>query len=460
MSDNENDGSDCFQCDDDDVYDREETGAVYDQMAYEEAAQSSVSGLESFYAQENPKSKGSKLKAVMFRMYPKLAKVEEKARIESTFNAKAGDSAAFMRENANAEDMCEIERTAIEKEQKRRGAIRDEIKQRQNAKRAFTSEGYKPSELVLYDARVKRYAEEGVKVLHSEAIKELEIGSTRFMAFNNGCDKGDFTEFYRKPCSLCCLWCTETFDNPPLPMPRRVTSSFGGVARQKVLGTCPAFIFYVHGHYCSPSCVLAAAHEMGVHLSRDLKPLVWHMLRSVYKVKSNAKIGRAPDRSALKKFGGNMDIDAFRATGGLSISTRVLEMPIVPFLSGIEELEKTKTTLRETLAPGTVRDFIIKTTFHNFQSVAIRDLIFRADTSTNASANTQSKSVQPDANRMQRGGFATLPTIEEQLRISERKLVLEKQVVGEDPVKKKRKTLFDYMHLEQVPVPKPPLKNE
>ena len=324
--------------------------------------------------------------------------------------------------------------------------------------------GYNPDIGNVFTERERRHVSQGIIRVAAEAIKHLDIKKTRFVSCNT---KETTTDFYSNPCSLCCLWCTEPFANPPFPLPRRVSPIKSGVI---AFTRCDAIMlsdqhevsFHVTGQYCSPSCVLAAADECTrLNNSKSLKPLVFFMFRKVYNIPSLTNIVQAPDRRMLVKYGGIMSIEAFRATGAIGIQTTTIEMPLVPFYAGVEEVEKIKFCVRETLEPGGVVDYVVK---------VVNSIGAQALTSRNAyqqqpqpremkrpfDIRNTIKDTTPSSPKL----FSAMPTIAQQLALSERMMVLEKEAVGDKTGNVKRKTLKDFMRLESRPriLPSKPMK--
>ena len=328
-----------------------------------------------------------------------------------------------------------------------------------------TSIGYNPDISNVFAERERRHTAEGIVRVAAEAIKHLDVTKTRFVPCNTNAND---MAFYQKPCTLCCLWCTEPFDNPPFPLPRRVspikcdTLTLTDKKMTFMLSDERAVSFHVTGQYCSPSCVLAAADECSrLNGMKSLKPLVFYMLRKAYNMPSKTDIVQAPDRRMLTKYGGIMDINAFRATGAIGIHTSVAEMPLVPFYAGVEEVEKIKFCVRETLDPGGVVDYVVKVV-HSIGAQALttrnayqqqqhtRETKRPSDFRNNIRDNKVALSSSPNR-------FSAMPTIAEQLALSERMMVLEKETVGDKTGNVKRKTLKDFMRLESRPriLPKP-----
>ncbi len=325
--------------------------------------------------------------------------------------------------------------------------------------------GYNPDINNVFVERERRHAAQGIVRVAAEAIKHLDITKTRFVPCNTNAKD---MAFYQKPCNLCCLWCTEPFDNPPFPLPRRVspikcdTVTLVDKKMAFMLSDERAVSFHVTGQYCSPSCVLSAADECSrLNGTKSLKPLVFYMLRKAYNMPSKTDIVQAPDRRMLTKYGGIMDINAFRATGAIGINTSTVEMPLVPFYAGVEEVEKIKFCVRETLDPGGVVDYVVKVV-HSIgaQALTTRNAYQQQQNTRETKKPSDFRNIRDNKVALSSSSpnrFSAMPTIAEQLALSERMMVLEKEAVGDKTGNVKRKTLKDFMRLESRPriLPKP-----
>ena len=285
--------------------------------------------------------------------------------------------------------------------------------------------GYGTSILNELKAREAKYEAKGIYRVSTEVCKTIATKKTRFVPSSTYTDsKEKLNAFYTKPTKLCCLWCTEPINGVPLPICEKYYAKMD--------------TFYVSGQYCSPSCIVAECAGRTVGTSRvSLLPPNRMMLKREYGICLRETITAAPPMRLLKKFGGPMSIKAFRATGGLNIVTHATELPFLPLCAGIEEIEYVKSTVTENLSDGDLHKFVISSMNNRFQQpIPI--------------CVSQPSSQQKRRRRQQRGAFATLPTIEQQLESSGRRLRLEKASVadmGEE--RTKAKTLLDYMKLHQ-----------
>lgn len=136
---------------------------------------------------------------------------------------------------------------------------------------------------------------------------------------------------------IACLWCTECFSGTPCIIPEREDSG----------------IYRVYGNFCCPECSLAYL------LSEIIDPHVrWErmaLLHRFYQDFYESRIFPAPSREILKKFGGPLSIEEYRAT----VQEKIVRIDIqVPPLVSILGTMDTKpidfydTNLR-TNGPGT-----------------------------------------------------------------------------------------------------------
>lgn len=235
--------------------------------------------------------------------------------------------------------------------------------------------------------------------------RELDVKQTRYFPFFKESTKNP-RKFYTETTDLCCMWCTLQINGVPYPMPYNFSVSMN--------------VFYVGGQYCSYQCLLADSRK------QKRSPITCHMIKTVYKVPFSViqTIKPAPSPYLLKKFGGVMEADEYRATLNMyeSISHREIRLPFIPISAGIEEVEKMKTTIYEYGDDEKVERVVNATlmphkTFHMTQH-----------------------------RKVQKSRYSSMPTLEEQIKASEAKLVLEKH---RDEGKSKRKTLKDFMKIKQ-----------
>ena len=388
--------------------------------------------------------KKKKSKCTFAKLLSKARRTTENHRNDVAFALASRASVEKENKEILIDDQLALIASKEQKEQKelKRKRMNKEKTQTSKGYNAFPSivRGYNPSIIEVFTEREKQYASTRDQRTLIEIVKELDVKKTRFVPFTSNHNDSDF---YCKPCSFCCLWCTEPFEWIPLPLPRRMSATRSGPDN-----------FHVTGHYCTPSCVLAAAEEVCVvNHQRSLRPLVLHMLNSVYGYKSSIHLVSAPDRRMLMKFGGVMSIDIFRATGALGVKTVPIEMPLFPFCAGIEEIEKVKISVRETIAPDSVIEHVIRVV-HGIgaQQMTMSNATYNQNNNNNFTKlkrPRQDTEISTARTPLQR--FTAIPTITEQLAISERMMVLEKETIGEDTTRVKRKTLKDFMKLESKP---------
>jgi hypothetical protein len=237
--------------------------------------------------------------------------------------------------------------------------------------------------------------------------RNIWVKRTRYFPFNVKANH-DLKLFYTTPTSLCCMWCTEQINRIPIPMPMSFSK--------------PLNAFYVFGQYCSCQCMIAKADTEGK------RPMARHMLGTAYGVPYATPINPAPSPYVMQKYGGSMTNEQYRATFlSAKLKTSLIRLPFVPFAAGIEEIEKIKTVIYE----------------YGDESKVARVV--------NASLVISRPSAIQTSNprKMQRSKFSKLPTIEEQIAQSERKLRLERQDAGlTDSNKPKPRTLKDFMRVK------------
>lgn len=234
--------------------------------------------------------------------------------------------------------------------------------------------------------------------------RDIGVKQTRFLPFFMKASV-DIEEFYRTPTDLACIWCTETFDDPPIPLAYSYSRSRDA--------------FVVGGQYCSFQCMLAQAKRLG------RRPVCCHMMKSVYKIPfaKTSMYNEAPCNLLLKKFGGAMTTEQFRATSEMvDVKHRRIQLPFIPLSAGMEEVQHMTSTIYD---------------------YGDEEKVLRVVSAT----ITQSRPIPVDnlvPNKVQRTKFAQMPTLQEQISQSERKLRLQRKP---DDVKKKKRTLRDFMSI-------------
>lgn len=121
--------------------------------------------------------------------------------------------------------------------------------------------------------------------------------------------------------SISCYWCCHKFDNAPFGIPITFQND----------------TFYVFGCFCSLEC--AAAHNFNTNTNIDdmweRYSLINLLSRRIQYTPSQVR--PAPDRLALKMFGGYMDIDQFRSYSG---TRKVININFPPMSSISQQIEE------------------------------------------------------------------------------------------------------------------------
>ena len=256
--------------------------------------------------------------------------------------------------------------------------------------------------LVKEDDLEKRGAKgkhEGHKI-----VRDIHVKQTRFFPFFTDAAHGP-KGFYSVPTDLVCIWCTEQFDTVPIPLPASYSKSRDA--------------FRVGGQYCSTQCMMAKAGQ------RNLRPVASHMLKSVYKIPfaKTEFYKAAPSPMLLKKFGGVMTIEMFRNTLSIpNIHHREINLPFIPLSAGIEEIQNVRSTIYEYGDEEKVQR-VVNARFNQCRPIHLSALV---------------------SSKMQTTKFASLPTLQEQIHQSERKLRLQREP---HTAQKKKRTLKDFMSL-------------
>jgi len=123
--------------------------------------------------------------------------------------------------------------------------------------------------------------------------------------------------------SICCYWCCHKFDTPPFGIPIKFVDGR----------------FHVFGCFCSLEC--AAAHNLN---SKESIDEIWerHNMLALLSRKIGYKkmIKPAPNRLALKIFGGHLSIDEFRAYCDTSKIININFPPMMTLTQQIEEINE------------------------------------------------------------------------------------------------------------------------
>lgn len=257
--------------------------------------------------------------------------------------------------------------------------------------------------LVNDDDLKKRVVEKGKE---HKIQREIGVKQTRYLPFFTNSSR-DVDGFYKKGTHLACIWCTEAFDTIPIPMAYSYSRS--------------KEVFTVGGQYCSFQCMIAKA------MQERRKPICAHMMKSVYKIPFAAQefYRPAPDPMLLDKFGGPMTIDEFRGTLEIpNIKHRKIQLPFIPLSAGLEEIQSMTSTIYEYGDEEKVKRVVKASIIHS-----------------NPIHHTN-----VGQGKVQKAKFAHMPTLQEQILQSERKLRLQRKP-EEDTKKKKKRTLRDFMSI-------------
>jgi hypothetical protein len=144
---------------------------------------------------------------------------------------------------------------------------------------------------------------------------------------------------------IACFWCTECFSHQPAVLPEREEKS----------------IYRVYGNFCSPECALAYL------LTENIDPHVrWERMSLLHRLYADwypTRIFPAPQRQSLKKFGGPMNIDQFRATvRGQQVRVDIQLPPLVSILGTMDTkpIDFYDNSIRGGAATGIITDRINK----------------------------------------------------------------------------------------------------
>jgi hypothetical protein len=120
--------------------------------------------------------------------------------------------------------------------------------------------------------------------------------------------------------SICCYWCCHRFDNPPFGIPVNYYNEN----------------FDVFGCFCSLECASAYNFKMQDNIDE-----MWerhNLLNLLYRKLNLGKVVKpAPDRLALKMFGGYMDIEEFR---DFFKSNKLVNVNFPPMSSLTQQIEE------------------------------------------------------------------------------------------------------------------------
>ena len=126
---------------------------------------------------------------------------------------------------------------------------------------------------------------------------------------------------WNKKTNVCCFWCCHSFTNIPFGIPIKYKDEK----------------FHVYGCFCSLECAAAYnfSEEKIIQDSWECYNLIIFLSNKI-NYKNIVKL--APNRTCLKIFGGQMDIDEFRNFRDLDKIINVLEYPMIAVTQQIEEI--------------------------------------------------------------------------------------------------------------------------
>lgn len=120
--------------------------------------------------------------------------------------------------------------------------------------------------------------------------------------------------------SIHCYWCSHRFDNAPLGIPLKHVDNK----------------FYVFGCFCSLAC--AAAYNFAGRSSYDEVIERYQLINLMARrLGHEGRVRPAPDRLALKMFGGHIDIEEFRA---FSAGSKVIGVNFPPMMTLTQQVEE------------------------------------------------------------------------------------------------------------------------
>lgn len=120
--------------------------------------------------------------------------------------------------------------------------------------------------------------------------------------------------------TISCYWCCHKFDNSPFGIPVTYQND----------------MFYVFGCFCSLEC--ASAHNFNANSNIDEMWERYNLINLLArKINYTKTVRPAPDRLALKIFGGYMEIDQFRT---YSKSKKIININFPPMSSLSQQIEE------------------------------------------------------------------------------------------------------------------------
>lgn len=290
-----------------------------------------------------------------------------------------------------------------------------------------------------FDAREAEYRESNVQRVSTTIRTKIANKCVHFLPFDQKMLSVGPAVFYSSLCmdnDSCCMWCTGSLGGlVPLPVCRKYEDHTRS--------------FYVTGQFCTPHCMLAYATKNNmVYNSR-------FMLAVVYQLSYKVEVKNAPSPFLLKKFGGTMTIDTFRAScATVKLDYTLVERPMVPFYSGVQETERTVTVVEDKWDNGDVREYILR---HHENQIHPRSSFNPSKRFRVPRQPFGDKDFVIGMGRGRKRGNKVRPVdvvpITEQLKRSATELKAEREALGIDtqhlPQRKKVRTLMDFMKVEK-----------
>jgi hypothetical protein len=166
--------------------------------------------------------------------------------------------------------------------------------------------------------KMNKIRENDIDVLSNK--KEIPKNSYILLEFRSG----NKNKQWPSKVKISCFWCSYNFDNSPY-----------GIPIKKVGDT-----FHMFGNFCSSGCCAAYIFN---NMSSIDKWESYSLLNMLYSDPMNP-IKIAPDRICLRKFGGNLSIDEYRAiTNNRNKDYNIILPPMLSIIPSMEEVSITST---------------------------------------------------------------------------------------------------------------------
>jgi hypothetical protein len=213
---------------------------------------------------------------------------------------------------SNATENSETEDISCNKISK---AVNKIVKTSQSPQNIFTitdiSYGSSTDESETYDDNYKELVEKikaqdkFIKTLQDEIVNYKNIMSTddKFCTLDKKIYKLDIdfidiksgSQVFLEKTDVACWWCTYNFDNMPCVIPEKIVND----------------TYHVFGCFCSYNCASAYNLNMGDYKVWDRYSLLKILYYFIFN--TDIDIVNAPPKECLKKFGGYLSIEEFRA---------------------------------------------------------------------------------------------------------------------------------------------------